>query len=370
MTPVLAAAHSDGGREQVWVSEGFYGRCYRVAIGGTLAMCAVAIVLAYVDGLPHRPATIALSSLLAAAALAAGGRRGYEWLRAHPTALALTGPLAVASAVWPAVDENALYFPVLGPLAIVACVASNRRQAFTVIASLAAGTFLAALLDYRDPTIANPDQLATATIGVLISGTMFVAIADWCAVWVLEEAHDAKRALEEVPAGTRPETEAPPPTEAPPSAGALPEVEAATMARWMLAIKSWIVTPLRRGRGLWVELTGFRGRQLQILILLGGGLDDREIGSFLSLATSTVERYVGEALKHHNRRRAERLTVARPALEDNPDKLSPDERHTVEDIVDNLHSLYGDMRGLERLLHKYRERLRKDDPEDCPGSPP
>lgn len=328
MTGTIAPGAAITGVESVWVSERFYRRCYRLAVHGMLVMCGVGVVLAYVDGHSARDATIVVATLLGVLAACARGRAGYEWLREHPCTLALAGPLAVVTALWPGVDENALYFPVLGPLAMVACVASHRREAFAVIASLAAGTCFAAVLDTQSPAFAGAAALTTATAGVLVSGILLTVVATWSAIWILDEA---RANADEVPRSAVARATTPHPngptrrlskeTPALPAGGTaverpnlLPENKAQSQALWIVAIRDKIVTASQGARHVWVELTGFRARELQILLLRGDGYGKRDIAALLSLKPSSVATYTKEAVSRHNSRERSRGEAPTAAL--------------------------------------------------------
>lgn len=312
--------------ESVWISERFYRRCYLLAVDGMLVMCAVGVILAYVDGHSGRAATIGVAAALGALAACARGRAGYQWLREHPTTLALAGPLAVVTALWPGVDENALYFPVLGPLAMVACVASHRREAFGVIASLAAGTCFAAVLDTHSPAFSGAAALTTATSGVLVSGILLTIVATWSAIWILDEARATPADMPRSGLASAATPSPAPPTHrlspSPPillparvtaaerSRNRLPDDAAQTNALWIVAIRDKIVTASQGARRIWIELTGFRARELQILLLRGDGYRERDIAALLSLKPSSVRTYTKAAVGRHNNR--ERTKEAAP----------------------------------------------------------
>jgi DNA-binding CsgD family transcriptional regulator len=277
--------------ERVWVSERFFEYGYTVAIAATLALCGAGIVLAFADQQSAPAATIAITSVLAIVAVSLRGSAGYLRLRRHPMVLASIGPAVALSALWPPVDENALYFPVLGTLAIIACVATRARESVVVVASVAGGTAVAAVLDHRSPELATAEQLVTATLGVLICGALLCAIVAWCGVWVLEQAHpptDGPPPLVATPTSANTTTETAgdvPPTPAKPSWLLIRVAE--SLARWMLAIRDRLWTDRYRDES--TKLSGFSARELQVLLLRAGGSSRAEIAGFLSIGVETVK---------------------------------------------------------------------------------
>jgi DNA-binding CsgD family transcriptional regulator len=277
--------------ERVWVSERFFEHGYTVAIAATLALCGAGVILAFADQQSAPAATISITAVLVVVALSLRGSAGYLRLRKHPIVLAAVGPAVALSALWPPVDENALYFPVLGTLAIVACVATRVRQSVAVVASVAAGTAVAALLDHRSPQLATAEQLVTATLGVLICGALLCAIVAWCGVWVLEQAHaptvgPPPLIPTPMPASANPEAAADdPPTPGEPSW--LPLRVAESLARWILAIRDRLWTDRYRDES--TKLSGFSARELQVLLLRAGEFSRTEIAGFLSIGVETVK---------------------------------------------------------------------------------
>ena len=167
--------------ERATLMERFYWRCYRASLDATLALAAIAVLLACLNSNTQPYATGLLAIIVGLGTRLARTPARYRWLRRHPTALAFAGPLAAGCALWPATDANALYFPALAPLAIIACVAQRRRDTLTVIVSIAAGTFLGGLVDTRFPALAEPAELASATLAVGVVGALMTVLVNWCA---------------------------------------------------------------------------------------------------------------------------------------------------------------------------------------------
>jgi DNA-binding CsgD family transcriptional regulator len=286
--------------DRVWLSEVFYERCYSAAIWATLMLCAVAGLLAFVDEQSAPEATIGVACVIGGLAIKVRGTPGYLWLRERPNILAAIGPVVALSALWPAVDENAIYFPALGVLALIACVASRLRDAAFVVGSVALGTFVAAVLDFRSPALATAEQLATATLAVVVCGALLAAIASWCAIWVIEQADTVPETGLQPPDPASIEDRLLPAPTATVRHVALPLRAAEAMASWINAIRDLLGTV--RFRAASSRLTNFRARELQVLLLRAGGFDHAEIAGFLSVKISTVRRYESSAAESQRRR--------------------------------------------------------------------
>jgi DNA-binding CsgD family transcriptional regulator len=336
---------------RVWLSEDFYERCYSAAIWATVMLCGVAVLLAFVDEQSAPEATITLAFLMAGLTIGLRGTRRYRWLRAHPNILIAVGPAIAVSALWPAVDENAIYFPALGVLALIACVGPGLRETVYVIGSAAAGTFVAALLDFRSPALGTSEQLATATLGVVICGALLAAIASWCAIWVMEEAEiEPAEQLQLPPTLKTDPVEEERPARAAEDATkhvALPIRAAEATARWLLAIRDLLGSA--RFKAASSRLTNFRARELQVLLLRAGGFDQTEIAGFLSIAVSTVHRYESSAAASRRKRvEAARKTGTASFETSKLRKLAL----TPAGIADELRARYPDEDAVSKLAER------------------
>ncbi len=273
--------------ERVAVGESFFRRYYSVTLYATVLLAAIAVFLASLN--PRTPATgtLVVAALVCVAVRAGLRPNGYDWLRRHRYAVVLAGPLTALSSLWPAVDANAVYFPALAPLALIAGLAQRRRERIAVIGSVALGTLVAALLDTRAPELSMPDELAGATIGVAIVGLLLGVVVDWCARKVLlaPEDLDGPAATAVVPS--------PHDAEADPRIGRVNAISRASNQE----------LEQRRPQML-VSLTA---REVQILFLIAERLDRYDIADRLSISPKTVDKHV-----QHVREKTELTGTGRP----------------------------------------------------------
>ncbi len=297
--------------ERVAVTEHYYVRCYLAAVGAAIGLCVVAGVVAYVDEGSFSPATVATSGAIAVALAAVWNQAGYRRLRPRPYLLCLPALTAVALARWwPAVDQNALYFAVVGPIALVVSVAQGPREAFVVIAAIALGTCLAAVVDRSDPSLSSAQALVTATVGVLASSWTLKLAVQWNALIAISEAQapESRHASPPVTADNPPlamATRAALPLARPerrlrhPPLTALALDAAHQLAVWMEAIRALVSNPSAR-RDAWSKITGFHARELEVLLLLDRH-NEADVARFLHITIKTVRNTADRALRRERR---------------------------------------------------------------------
>jgi DNA-binding CsgD family transcriptional regulator len=259
----------------VAVGEEFFRECWSAALYVTMLLAVIAVILALLNGKTTPTGTLVIAAAICLGARAAQRPSGYEWLRRHRYATGLAGPVAALSSLWPAVDANALYFPALAPLALIACVAQRRRERIVVIASLALGTLVAAILDTRSPELSTSAELASATAGAAITGLMVGIVVDWCARKVLLAPDDLDADL---------------------LRGNVVELRSAKTVdedqqlERVSAISRASRDDLKRNQSK--SLSGLTARELQIVFLTAEGLDRHDIADRLSISPKTVDKHV------------------------------------------------------------------------------
>lgn len=288
--------------ERAQVGEQYFLDCYPVAIAAALGLCGVAATVALVDQGPQALGTLAVIGILAVFAIGCSCTpklrdRCYRALRGQAYVLATPALLAVPLAsLWPSVDQNALYFAVAGPIAIIICVAQGPRDGFGAVLLIAAATVAAAALDRAEPGLSSLQQLSTATIGLIVSAVLLKVVVQWSALVVQEGAYS----LAEAPPSQAPSPPAQPvePRTAPvasrPPLTALALAVAEEIAAWMSAIREVLGGANARSR-VWSEITGFQARELQVLLLLHVH-DAEDVASYLSIKVSTVRNTASRAV--------------------------------------------------------------------------
>jgi len=264
--------------ERAAVGEDFFRRCYGAALIATMLLCGVAVLLALVDRDTAPTGTIVIVFAVLAGVAAVRGFSGYARVRRHRYALVLAGPLTAVSSLFPAVDANAVYFPALAPLALIACVAQRRRERVAVIASLALGAMVAALLDTRSSELRTAGSIVGATIGVVVLGLLLSIVVDWCARRLLLEPDDGD-VERTVATGVRAQTA---------------EIEAQQRERErderVAAIREASREHLVRLRPS--SLAKLTARELQILFLVAERLDRYDIAECLAVSPKTVDKHI------------------------------------------------------------------------------
>lgn len=292
------------------VGEFYFLSCYPVAVAAAAGLCGVAAAVAVVDQGARATGTLAVIGLFLTIAAGASWTRDlrdacYQMLRGRAYLLAAPALLVVPLArLWPAVDQNALYFAVAGPIAVVACVAQGPKDGFSAIALIAAATAVAATIDRAEPGLASAQQLSTATLGLLLSGILIKVVVQWSALIVQEGAHllasptlaDRRHSTAPMPAVTSP---AVPPVAARLPLTALAIHVAEEIALWMQAIK--VILGSGKARSLaWREVTGFQARELQVLLLLHVHRDE-DVARFLSINVRTVRNTASRAINRERK---------------------------------------------------------------------
>ncbi|MEA2373926.1 MAG: hypothetical protein QOD53_389 [Thermoleophilaceae bacterium] len=269
--------------ERVAVGETFFRRCFSIALNITMVLAAVAMLLALLNPRTSAGGTIVIAALVAVAARAGPRATRYEWLRRYPYALVLGGPLTAVSSLGPAVDANALYFPALAPLALIACVAQRRRERIAVIVSVAIGTLAAAVLDTHSPNLSSPEALTGATVGVAYLGVLLGVVIDWCARRVLlaPDGVDADASPIDAPAGRT--------AVRPALANEIVPEEGRRLAR-IQSISLASNDEITRVRP--ESLSRLTARELQILFLVGEGLDRHDVADSLCISPKTVDKHI------------------------------------------------------------------------------
>jgi DNA-binding CsgD family transcriptional regulator len=291
------------------VGEYYFLACYPVAVAATVGLCGVAAAVAVVDHGANAVGTLVVIGLLLALAVGASLTRDrrdacYQALRGRAYLLAAPALLVVPLArLWPAVDQNALYFAVAGPVAIIACVAQGPRDGFTAIALIVAGTAAAAAIDSAEPGLASAQQLSTATLGLLLSAVLVKVIVQWGGLIAQEGAHlpesptpeSAHQIAGPLPAIEHPTT--PVATRTPLTALAIRVAE--ELGLWMQAIRTILGSGKSRSLA-WREVTGFQARELQVLLLLHRHTDE-DVARFLSISVQTVRNTASRAVSRERR---------------------------------------------------------------------
>jgi DNA-binding CsgD family transcriptional regulator len=275
--------------ERVAVGEDFFLRYYSVTLYATVLLAAIAVILALLN--PRAPATgtLVVAALICLAVRAGLRPNGYGWLRRHRYAIVLAGPLTALSSLWSTVDANAVYFPALAPLALIAGLAQRRRERVAVIVSVALGTLVAALLDTGSPELSTPNELAGATIGVAIVGLLLGVVVDWCARKVLLAPEDLEPDAQE-------------------AAAVVPPPQVAERGRRLARVSA-----ISRASNEELEsrrsplLASLTAREVQILFLIAERLDRYDIADRLSISPKTVDKHV-----QHVREKTELTGSGRP----------------------------------------------------------
>jgi DNA-binding CsgD family transcriptional regulator len=299
------------------VGEFYFLSCYPVAVAAAIGLCGVAAAVAVVDHGTNAAGTLVVIGLLLTIAVGASLTRDlrdacYQALRGRAYLLAAPALLVVPLArLWPAVDQNALYFAVAGPVAIVACVAQGPRDGFTAIVLIPAATAAAAAIDNAEPGLASAQQLSTATLGLLLSAVLVKVIVQWGALIAQEGAHLPASPPPAAPrqiAGPLPAIERPltPPISARPPLTALALGVAEELALWMQAIRTILGSGKARSLA-WREVTGFQARELQVLLLLHVHSDE-DVARFLSIKVGTVRNTASRAVNR------ERQAISDPVV--------------------------------------------------------
>jgi DNA-binding CsgD family transcriptional regulator len=276
--------------ERAAVGEHFFQRCCVGGLYATMALAGCAAIIALTNQRTVPSGTIVVAAAVIAAAARGLRAGGYDWLRRHPYALVLVGPLTAASSLWPAVDSNAVYFPALAPLMLIASVAQRRRERVAVIVSLAIGTAMAAVLDAGSPELSTASALASATVGVVIVGVLLGVVVDRCARRVLLEPDTLVPGPEPAPSGT------PPTREHSETQGRRERIDAIGRASRDRLVR------LRP-----TSLASLTARELQILFLVGEGLDHHDIADHLGISPRTVGKHV-----EHVRSKTGSILAGRP----------------------------------------------------------
>lgn len=190
-------------QERASVGEVYFLACYPIGILAVIGSCAVAAAVAGVDQGTAATSSLAVIGALAVAAALSGRtattrRRCYEALRGRGYLLALPALLAIPIArLWPSVDQNALYFAVAGPMAIIVCVAQSAIDGFTGIVLIAAATAVASALDTAHPALGGIQEQSTATLGVILIAMFLKIIVQWGALVTQEAARATESPLSE-----------------------------------------------------------------------------------------------------------------------------------------------------------------------------
>jgi len=291
--------------ERAAVGEDFFRRCYGAALIATVLLCSIAVVLALVDRDAAPTGTIVIVFAVLAGVAAVRGSSGYERVRRHRYTLVLAGPLTAISSLFPAVNANAVYFPALAPLALIACVAQRRRERVAVIVSLALGSTVAALLDTRSSELRAAGSIAGATIGVIVLGLLLSIVVDWSARRLLLEPDDGDVGRTVAP-GARARTA---------------DIEAQQRKRErderdqrVAAIREAPREHLVRLRPS--SLAKLTARELQILFLIAERLDRYDIAECLAISPKTVDKHIenvrGKVGWTHSGRPTAQLTLELP----------------------------------------------------------
>jgi hypothetical protein len=278
--------------ERAKVGERYFRGCYRVAVGAMLGMCAIAASTAIVDQGHSAGSSLAIIGALAATEIVASYNkknrtRCYQALRGRAYLLATPALLAVALAwLWPAVDQNALYFAVAGPIAMIVCVGQGARDGLGGIALIAAGTAAAAALD---PALSGFQQQTTATFGLLLSGVLLKLVVQWSATVTAEAAYAPEAAAPDLPPA-KPGAALEPLKGARPSARGPLTARATAIAEELASWRDAIVELLRSNRArsrVFRIVIGFPARELQVLLLLHR-YTQTDVAQYLSIAVATV----------------------------------------------------------------------------------
>jgi DNA-binding CsgD family transcriptional regulator len=288
--------------ERAQVGEAYFRGCYWFAVAAALGMCVVAACVAVVDRGPSSGSSLAAVGALAAAEILASytarnRTRCYEALRGRAHVLAAPAVLAVALAwIWPVVDQNALYFAVAGPIAMIVCVGQNARDGLSAIALIAAATAAAAAFDRADPALSALPQEATATFGVLLSGMLLKIVVQWSATVTQEAAHAPEPSTANLPSAESAARLESPRDASSTRRGPLSILTAAVaeeLVLWRNAIVQLLRSDYARSRAFRV-LIGFPARELQVLLLLHR-YTNAEVARYLSISVSTVRKTADHA---------------------------------------------------------------------------
>ena len=291
--------------ERARVGEAYLRGYYdRFAVAGGLGMCVAAASAAIVDqGSGAGPSLLVIGGLAAVeiAASCTGRARGrcYRLLRGRAYILALPALLALVLArTWPAVDQNAMYFAVAGPIAAVVGVGQTVVEGLGTIVLIGAATAASAATSRADPALAAFQQQITATLGVILSGVALKIVVQCSAMVVIEAAHAPEDPATAEESRVEPTAVVPPlglarSSEARPLR-ALAKSAVAELASWRQAIIDLLRSDQARSRVFHI-LVGFPARELQVILLLHR-YSRGQVADYLSISASGVDKAVRRAM--------------------------------------------------------------------------